>query len=179
MAEGITMETRQFPAAELVITFKSSNRKLMQESGHQLRNEDKSLPRDGGMGLAKVWKHTMWLTPVSTLEAETGGFGSLGRMELSIGSHLWKERFAKMDMKRQPEANYIEVSESRILNFIIKENYLILSSSQIWETGWHILTLLAVLYCMFPWPAINHPLPADTKQHGFFPTYQAHMKTKQ
>lgn len=59
MAEGITMETRQFPDAELVITFKSSNRKLMQESGHQLRNEDKSLPRDGGMGLAKVWKHTM------------------------------------------------------------------------------------------------------------------------
>lgn len=68
---------------------------------------------------------------MSTLEAETGGFGSLGRMELSIGSHLWKERFAKMDMKRQPEANYIEVSEPRILNFIIKENYLILLSSQI------------------------------------------------
>lgn len=55
----------------------------------------------------------------------------MGRMELSIGSHLWKERFAKTDMKRWPEANYVEVSESRILNFIIKENYLILSSSQI------------------------------------------------
>lgn len=104
----------------------------------------------------------------------------MGRRELSAGSHLWKEQFAKMDMKRWPEADYIEVSESRILNFIIKENYLILSNCrQIWETGWHVLVPLAVLYHMFPWPVINHLLLADTKQHGFFSTCQAHTKTQQ
>lgn len=52
----------------------------------------------------------------------------MGRRELSAGSHLWQEEFAKMDMMRWSEADYIEVSESRILNFIIKENYLILSN---------------------------------------------------
>lgn len=44
----------------------------------------------------------------------------MGRMGLSLSSHPWKEQFAKIDMKRWPEANYIQASESIILNFIIK-----------------------------------------------------------
>lgn len=36
MAEGITMETRQFPAAELVMTFKSRNRKPSRSQGINL-----------------------------------------------------------------------------------------------------------------------------------------------
>lgn len=103
----------------------------------------------------------------------------MGRRELSAGSHLWQEEFAKMDMMRWPEADYIEVSESRILNFIIKENYLILSNCrQIWETGWHVLVQLAVLIICFFGPLstiycqlirssmVSFPLAKPTQRHN-------------